>query len=59
MNTLFHDSRSAGGGGVVVYQYTRKKFVKIPKIHPNITKIIPTYTLYLKFKEGDIPNTRI
>ena len=32
------------GGGVVVYQYTWKKFVKIPKIHPNIPKIIPTYT---------------
>ena len=45
--------------GVVVYQYTRKKFVKIPKIHPNTPKIIPTYTLYLKFKESDIPNTRI
>ena len=39
-------------GGVVVYQYTRKKFGKIPKI-------IPRYTLYLKFKESDIPNTRI
>ena len=46
-------------GGVVVYQYTRKKFAKIPKIHPNIPKIIPRYTLYLKFKESDIPNTRI
>ena len=59
MNTLFHDSGSGGGGGVVVYQYARKKFVKIPKIHPNIPKIIPRYTLYLKFKESDIPNTRI
>ena len=50
-----------GGGGwrVVVYQYTRTKFAKIPKIHPNIPKIIPRYTLYLKFKESDIPNTPI
>ena len=49
-------------GGVVVYQYTPKnlpKYWKIPKIHPNIPKIIPRYTLYLKFKESDIPNTRI
>ena len=46
-------------GGVVVYQYTRKKFAKIPKIHPNIPKIKGRYTLYLKFKESDIPNTRI
>ena len=45
--------------GVVVYQYTLKKFAKIPKIHPDIPKIIPRYTLYLKFKESDIPNTRI
>ena len=47
---------------LVVYQYTQKKFAKypkIPKIHPNIPKIIPRYTLYLKFKESDIPNTRI
>ena len=53
--------RVGQGGGVVVYQYTRKKFAnpKIPKIHPNIPKIIPRYTLYLKFKESDIPNTRI
>ena len=47
------------GGGVVVYQYIRKTFAKIPKIHSNIRKIIPRYTLYLKFKESDIPNTRI
>ena len=50
---------SGSARGVVVYQYTRKKFAKIPKIHPNIPKIIPRYTLYLKFKESDIPNTRI
>ena len=25
--------------GVVVYQYTLKKFAKIPKIHPDIPKI--------------------
>ena len=34
------------------------KYPKIPKIHPNIPKIIPRYTLDLKFKESDIPNTR-
>ena len=54
-----HWSGSARGGGVVVYQYTRKKFAKIPQIHSNIPKIIPKYTLYLKFKESDMPNTRI
>ena len=48
-----------GQGGVVVYQYTRKKFAKIPKIHPNIPKIKGRYTLYLKFQLSDIPNTRI
>ena len=50
-------------GRVVVYQYTRKKnrqnTPKIPKIHPKIPQIIPRYTLHLKFKESDIPNTRI
>ena len=55
--------RVGRGGGVVVYQYTRKKnspkYSKIPKIHPNIPKIIPRYNLYLKSKETDIPNTRI
>ena len=39
------------------------KYPKIPKIHPNIPKINRSmkgrYTLYLKFKESDIPNTRI
>ena len=28
-----------GGGGVVVYQYARKKVPKIPKIFTNIPKI--------------------
>ena len=45
--------RGGGGSGIPVYPK------KIPKIHPNIPKIIPTYTLHLKFKESDIPNTRI
>ena len=38
---LFGISRMTrvGQGGVVVYQYTRKKFPKIAKIHPNIPKI--------------------
>ena len=31
-------SGSAGGGGVVVYQYTRKKFAKIPKNTQNSSK---------------------
>ena len=39
---------SGSARGIVVYQYTWKKFAKIPKIHPNIPKIIPRYTLYLK-----------
>ena len=49
-------------GGLVVYQYTRKKFTKIPQNTQNsskYTQIITRYTLYLKFKESDIPNTRI
>ena len=55
------DSGSArgGGGGVSGIPVYLKKFAKIPKIHPNIPKIIPRYTLYLKLKESDIPNTRI
>ena len=65
--TFFPLKRGWGGGvirqgrpgGVVVYQYTQKKFAKIPKIHPNILKTIPRYTLYLKFKESDVPNTCI
>ena len=36
-----------GGGGLVVYQYTRRKFAKIPKINGAL------YTSYLKFKESD------
>ena len=47
-------SGSVGGGGVVVYQYTRKKFAKIPQNTQNSSK----YTQN-KFKENDIPNTRI
>ena len=34
---------SGSARGVVVYQYTRKKFAKIPKIHPNIPKIIKAW----------------
>ena len=49
-----------GGSGIPVYPEKKSlKYPKIPKIHPNIPKIIPRYTLYLKFKESDIPNTRI
>ena len=39
--------RGKGGGGVVVYQYTWKKFAKIPKIHPNIPKINGTIVYYI------------
>ena len=42
-------SGSAGGGGVVVYQYTRNnspKYPKIPKIHPNIPKINSKKMIY-------------
>ena len=50
-------------GGVQWYtsipEKNSPKYPKIPKIHPNIPKIIPRYTLYLKFKESDIPNTCI
>ena len=31
-------------GGVVVYQYTRKKFVKIPKNTQNSSKYTQNYT---------------
>ena len=34
---------SGSARGVVVYQYTRKKFAKIPKIRPNIPKIIKAW----------------
>ena len=52
----------AGGGGewyTSIPEKNSPKYTKIPTIHPNIPKIIPRYTLYLKFKESDIPNTRI
>ena len=48
--------RPAGGSGIPVYP---KKFAKIPKNSSKYTQIIPSYTLYLKFKESDIPNTRM
>ena len=43
-----------GGGGVVIYQYARKKFIQI---YP--TSMEALYTVYLKFKESDIPITCI
>ena len=47
----------------MIYQYTRKKFAKIPKNTQHSSKYTQNYTqvytLYLKFKESDIPNTRI
>ena len=54
-------------GGVVEYQYTRKKIDKIPQNTPkypqiplNIPKIIEALnTLNLKFKESDILNTHV
>ena len=33
-----------GGGGVVVYQYTRKKFAIIPKNTQNSSKYTQNYT---------------
>ena len=48
-----------GGGGSGIPVYPKKNSPKYPKMHPNIPKIIPRDTLYLKFKESDIPNTRI
>ena len=50
-----HQSGSAGG----LVKKNSPKYPQINKIHPNIPKIIPRYTLYPKFKESDIPNTRI
>ena len=35
---------AGGGGGVVVYQYTRKKFAKIPKNTQNSSKYTQNYT---------------
>ena len=49
-------------GEVVVYQYTQKKFAKIPKNTQNPSKYTQNYTqeyFILKFKESDIPNTLI
>ena len=34
----------SGSGGVVVYQYTRKKFAKIPKNTQNSSKYTQNYT---------------
>ena len=54
-----------GGGGVGsgIPEKNSPKYPKIPNIHPNIPKINRSmkgrYALYLKVKEGDIPNTRI
>ena len=50
-----------GGGGSGIPVYPKKNspnYPQIPKIHPtqNYTQV---YTLYLKFKESDIPSTRI
>ena len=50
-------------GGVVVYQYTRKKFAKIPQNTQNSSKYKQNYTqVYFKpeiQRESDIPNTCI
>ena len=41
----FRDFREQGRpGGVVVYQYTRKKFAKIPKNTQNSSKYTQNYT---------------
>ena len=46
----------------MVYQYTRKKFAKIPKNTQNSSKYTQNYTqVYFipEIQESDIPNTRI
>ena len=41
---LHSGSTRGGGGGVVVYQYTRKKFAKIPENTQNSSKYTQNYT---------------
>ena len=56
----YNTGSARGGSGIPVYpKKNSPKYPKIAKIHPNVPKIIPRYTLCLKFKESDIPNTRI
>ena len=54
---------SGSARGVVVYQYTRKKIRQntqnSSKYTQNNQSMNGRYTLYLKFKDSDIPNTRI
>ena len=42
--TVYRVSQGVGGGGVVVYQYTRKKFAKISKNTQNSSKYTQNYT---------------
>ena len=39
-----NQGQQEGGGGVVVYQYTRKKFSKIPQNTQNASKYTQNYT---------------
>ena len=48
-----------GGWYITIPDKNSPKYPKIPKVHLNILKIILNYTLYLKFKESEIPKTRI
>ena len=50
-----------GGGGVVAYQYTWKKFAKIPKNTPNSSEYTQNYTqvYFIPEIQSDIPHTRI
>ena len=59
-STQLMSGSASGGSGIPVYpKKIRQNTQKIPQIHPNIPRYIFRYTLYLKFKESDIPNTRI
>ena len=57
-----HRVGQGGGGGSDIPVYSKKirhNTLKYPKFIQIIPKIILRYTLYLKFKESDIPDTRI
>ena len=53
--------RGGGGGGIPVYpkkiRQNTQKYPKFIQIHPKVMEAL--YTVYLKFKESDILNTRI
>ena len=64
VRTIVRSVNQGRPGGVVEYQYTRKKnrqntpkYPKFLQIYPKIIEALNT--LYLKFKESDILNTHI